>query len=118
MTVKTLLLAGGTLLVSASAASANGFQVNLGGQKNIGMGSVGVGLSLDQAAMFYNPGALAMVRENGIQIGVNGAIAHVAFRSADGGPQRNLQNQPIVTPFNIYASFGPKDAKYKFGVAV
>ena len=118
MTVKTLLLAGGTLLVSASAASANGFQVNLGGQKNIGMGSVGVGLSLDQAAMFYNPGALAMVRENGVQIGVNGAIAHVAFRSADGGPQRNLQNQPIVTPFNIYASFGPKDAKYKFGVAV
>ena len=59
-----------------------------------------------------------MVRENGVQIGVNGAIAHVAFRSADGGPQRNLQNQPIVTPFNIYASFGPKDAKYKFGVAV
>ncbi len=118
MTVKTLLLAGGTLLVSTSAASANGFQVNLGGQKNIGMGGVGVGLSLDQAAMFYNPGALALVRENGVQVGVNFAIARVGYRSTEGGPQRNLQGQPVVVPFNFYAGFGPKDAKYKFGVAV
>lgn len=117
MTVKTLLLAGGTLLISASAASASGFQVNLGGQKNIGMGGVGVGLSLDQAAMFYNPGALAMVRENGVQVGFNAAIARSSFRSADGGDQRQLNNQ-LVTPFNFYAGFGPKDAKYKFGVAV
>ena len=117
MTVKTLLLAGGTLLVSASAASASGFQVNLGGQKNIGMGGVGVGLSLDQAAMFYNPGALAMVRENGVQLGVNAALGRVSYRSENSGEQRNLDNK-IVTPFNFYAGFGPKDAKYKFGVAV
>jgi len=117
MTVKTLLLAGGTLLVSASAASASGFQVNLGGQKNIGMGGVGVGLSLDQAAMFYNPGALAMVRDNGVQLGVNAAIARISFRGVDGGDQRALRNT-LVTPFNFYAGFGPKDAKYKFGVAV
>ena len=118
MTVKSLLLAGGALLAGTSAASANGFQVNLGGQKNIGMGSVGVGLSLDQAAMFYNPGALAMVRENGVQLGVNFAIANVGFRSTTGGPQSNLQNQPVVTPFNLYASFGPKEGKFRAGVAV
>ncbi|GAC1375932.1 MAG: outer membrane protein transport protein [Hymenobacter sp.] len=117
MILKPLLLAGGALLVGASAASASGFQVNLGGQKNIGMGGVGVGLTLDQAAMFYNPGALALVRENGVQLGVNAALARVSFRSGDGGDQRTLSNQ-VVTPFNLYASFGPKDAKYKFGVAV
>lgn len=117
MTVKKLLLVGGTLLVSASAASASGFQVNLGGQKNIGMGGVGVGLSLDQAAMFYNPGALAMVRENGVQLGVNAALARVSFRSEDDGGLQSLKNV-VVTPFNFYAGFGPKDAKYKFGVAV
>ena len=117
MTVKKLLLVGGTLLVSASAASASGFQVNLGGQKNIGMGGVGVGLSLDQAAMFYNPGALAMVRENGVQLGVNAALARVSFRSEDDGGLQSLKNT-TVTPFNFYAGFGPKDAKYKFGVAV
>ena len=117
MTAKTLLLAGGTLLASASTATAGGFQVNLGGQKNIGMGGVGVGLSLDQAAMFYNPGALAMVRDNGVQVGFNAALARSSFRSVDGGDQRQLDNK-LVTPFNFYAAFGPKDAKYKFGVAV
>ena len=117
MTVKTLLLAGGALLVSASAASASGFQVNLGGQKNIGMGGVGVGLSLDQAAMFYNPGALAMVRENGVQVGFNAAIARVSYSGQYGGDQTGIDHK-VVTPFNFYAGFGPKDAKYKFGVAV
>ncbi|GAB3878545.1 outer membrane protein transport protein [Hymenobacter segetis] len=115
MTVKTLLLAGGTLLVSASAASASGFQVNLGGQKNIGMGGVGVALTLDQAAMFYNPGALAMVRENGVQVGFNGAIARSAFRPESGGGQSELNNK-LVTPFNFYAGFGPKEGKWKIGI--
>lgn len=118
MTVKSLLLAGGVLLVGTSAASASGFQVNLGGQKNNGMGGVGVGLSLDQAAMFYNPGALALVRDNGVQLGVNFAFARVSFRAEGGGPQRGLQDQPIVTPFNLYASFGPKDGKFRAGLAV
>ena len=117
MMVKTLLLAGGTLLVSASAASASGFQVNLGGQKNIGMGGVGVGLSLDQAAMFYNPGALAMVRDNGVQIGVNAAIARISYSSQYGGEQSNIDHK-IVTPFNFYAGFGPKEGKFKAGIAV
>ena len=115
MTFKTLLLAGGGLLVSASAASASGFQVNLGGQKNIGMGGVGVALTLDQAAMFYNPGALAMVRENGVQIGVNGAIARSAFQPESGGPQTQLRNK-LVTPANFYAAFGPKEGKWKIGI--
>jgi long-chain fatty acid transport protein len=117
MTVKTLLLAGGTLLVSASAASANGFQVSLGGQKNIGMGGVGVGLSLDQAAMFYNPGALAMVRDNGVQVGVNAALARISYASPYGGTQTSIDHK-VVTPFNFYASFGPKDSKFKAGIAV
>ncbi len=108
---------GGTLLASVSAASASGFQVNLGGQKNIGMGGVGVGLSLDQAAMFYNPGALAMVRDNGVQVGVNAALARSSFRGDNTGIQQSLDNK-LVVPFNFYAGFGPKDAKYKFGVAV
>ena len=117
MTVKTLLLAGGALLVSASAASASGFQVNLGGQKNIGMGGVGVGLSLDQAAMFYNPGALAMVRENGVQVGFNAAIARVSYSGQYGGDQTGIDHK-VVTPFNFYAGFGPKEGKFKVGIAV
>ncbi|GAA4038572.1 outer membrane protein transport protein [Hymenobacter glaciei] len=117
MTVKRLLLAGGALLASASAASASGFQVYLPGHKSNGMGGVGVGLSLDQSAMFLNPGALAMVRANGVVLGANATFARVAFRSENGGPQRDLQ-PTVTTPFNFYASFGPKDGKFKAGIAV
>lgn len=116
MNLKSLLLAGGTLL-SGTAASAGGYQVTLAGQKNNGMGGVGVGLSLDQAAMFYNPGALAMVRDRGIQVGVNATLARQAFRSQYGGPQRELQNH-VVTPFNLYAGFGSEDNKFAAGIAV
>ena len=117
MTVKTLLLAGGTLLASASAASAGGFQVYLPSQQSIGMGGVGVGLSMEQAAQFLNPGAMAMLRQNGVQLGVSATFARLSFRPASGGAQVQLQNS-VVTPFNLYASFGPKDGKFRAGIAV
>jgi long-chain fatty acid transport protein len=115
MVIKKLLLTGGALLLGASAASASGFQVNLGGQKNNGMGGVGVALSLDQAAMFYNPGALAMVRDNGVQVGVNFAMPRNSFIAESGGGQSQLRNK-MVTPVNFYAAFGPKEGKWKIGI--
>ncbi|TGE19683.1 OmpP1/FadL family transporter [Hymenobacter elongatus] len=116
MNLKTLLFAGGALL-SGTAASAGGYQVTLAGQKNNGMGGVGVGLSLDQAAMFYNPGALAMVKERGVQLGVNATLARQAFRAENGGTQRELQNT-TTTPLNFYAGFGPAEGKFRAGIAV
>lgn len=100
-----------------TAASAGGFQVNLAGQRNIGMGGVGVGLSMDQAAMFYNPGALAMVRKNGVQLGANATFARVSYVPQGGTTQSELQHD-VVTPFNVYASFGPTDGKFRAGIAV
>lgn len=116
MKLKSLLLAGGALL-AGTAASAGGYQVTLAGQKNNGMGGVGVGLSLDQAAMFYNPGALAMVRERGVQLGGNITLARQAFVAEGGSTQRQLRNS-IVTPFNLYAGFGPAEGKFRAGIAV
>jgi len=117
MMVKTLLLAGGALLAGASAASAGGFQVYLPSQQSIGMGGVGVGLSMEQAAQFLNPGAMAMLRQNGVQLGVSATFARLAFRPASGGEPRQLQNT-TVTPFNLYASFGPKEGKFRAGISV
>ncbi|MGY2134641.1 OmpP1/FadL family transporter [Hymenobacter sp. HD11105] len=116
MKFKSLLLVGGALL-TGTAASAGGYQVTLAGQKNNGMGGVGVGLSLDQAAMFYNPGALAFVRERGVQVGVNATFARSAFVAEGGNTQRELRNS-VVTPFNLYASFGPAEGKFRAGIAV
>jgi long-chain fatty acid transport protein len=117
MTVKKILLAGGVLLGGASNAYAGGFQVYLPSQQSIGMGGVGVGLSMEQAAQFMNPGAMAMLRQNGVQVGVSATFARLAFRPESGGPQRQLDNS-IVTPFNVYASFGPKEGKFRAGVSV
>ncbi|MCB2409301.1 OmpP1/FadL family transporter [Hymenobacter lucidus] len=116
MNLKTLLLASGALL-SGTAAVAGGYQVSLAGIKNNGMGGVGVGLSLDQAAMFYNPGALAMVRERGVQLGGNLTFARNSFVAEGGNTQRELRNT-VVTPFSLFASYGPTEAKFRAGIAV
>ena len=116
MKLKSILLAGGALL-SGTAASAGGYQVTLAGQKNNGMGGVGVGLSLDQAAMFYNPGALAMVKDRGVQVGVNLTMARNAFVAQGGNQQRELRNS-YTTPLNFYAGFGPAEGKFRAGIAV
>ncbi|MBX0292666.1 outer membrane protein transport protein [Hymenobacter sp. HSC-4F20] len=116
MNLKSLLLAGGALL-SGTAASAGGYQVTLAGQKNNGMGGVGVGLSLDQAAMFYNPGALAMVKDRGVQVGANLTLARNAFVAEGGSQQRQLRNS-YTTPLNFYAGFGPAEGKFRAGIAV
>jgi len=117
MKLKSLLLASGVLLAGTCNAFAGGYQVTLAGIKNNGMGGVGVGLSLDQAAMFYNPGALAMVRARGVQIGGNVTLARNAFVAEGSNMQRELRNS-VVTPFSLYASFGPAEGKFRAGIAV
>ncbi|SES75855.1 OmpP1/FadL family transporter [Hymenobacter actinosclerus] len=116
MKFKSLLLAGSALL-TATAASAGGYQVTLAGIKNNGMGGVGVGLSLDQAAMFYNPGALAMVRDRGVQIGANFTFARNSFVAEGSNQQRELRNS-VVTPVSLFAGFGPQEGKFRAGIAV
>ena len=117
MQVKSLLLAGGALLAATPGALASGFQIGLSGQKNIGLGGAGTGLYLDQAAQFYNPGAFAFVQGSGLQGGVNLAAPRISFRADGGGSQETLQNKNVF-PFNGYAGFGPKEGKWKLGVAV
>ncbi len=116
MQVKSILLAGGTLLAASSAAQASGFQVGLSGQKNVGMGGTGTGLFLDHAAQFYNPGSFVFVQGNGIQGGLNLAIPRISFRADGGGAQETLQNKNVF-PFNGYAGFGITE-KFKVGVGV
>ncbi|MBO3271101.1 OmpP1/FadL family transporter [Hymenobacter defluvii] len=117
MKLKSLLLVSGALLAGTGSAVAGGYQVTLAGIKNNGMGGVGVGLSLDQAAMFYNPGALAMVRERGVQLGGNVTLARNAFVAEGSNIQRELRNS-VVTPFSLYAGFGPAEGKFRAGIAV
>ena len=47
------------------------YQVNLQGQKQIGMAGAGTGVALDEAAVFFNPGAVSFLKHNGVQAGIS-----------------------------------------------
>jgi long-chain fatty acid transport protein len=114
MRIPRLSLAALALLTSTGTALAGGFQVNLAAQKNIGMGHVGTGLALDQGSIFFNPGALAFVRERGVTIGAAATIARTAFRDDATGQDFSFKHS-TATPAQLYAAFGPKGADGKPG---
>jgi long-chain fatty acid transport protein len=96
---------------------AQGFQVNLHGQKQIGMGHTGTGLLQDGASVLFNPGAVAMLPENFVQAGVSPLFFNSAFLASGSNQQENNKNQ-VATPFNAYAVWGPKNAHWKVGMGI
>ncbi len=98
-------------------AMAQGFQVNLHGQKQIGMGHTGTGLVQDGASVLFNPGAVAMLPENYVQAGISPLFFNSAFQSAGSNQTFNSKTQ-VATPFTAYAVWGPKAAKWKIAMGV
>jgi len=111
---RSLLLA---LVLLPFLGMAQGFQVNLHGQKQIGMGHTGTGLLQDGASVLFNPGAVAMLPENYIQGGINPLFFQSSFLLAGASQQENVSNK-VATPFNVYGVWGPKNSNFKFGMGV
>ncbi|MCJ8209105.1 outer membrane protein transport protein [Mucilaginibacter sp. RS28] len=105
------------LALVPAIAFAQGFQVNLGGQKQIGMGHTGTGLVQDGASIFFNPGAVAMLPENSIQAGISPLFFKSAFNPSGSNTVYHNANK-VATPFNAYAVWGPKNGFWKFGLGV
>lgn len=94
-----------------------GFQVNLQGQKQIGMGGAGAGTSLDAASIVYNPGAMGFVKDNSVMAGISPLILKVAYAGA--APSSYRDNFSSVSPpFSAYALFGDPGSKFKFGLGI
>ncbi len=116
--MKSKLLATALASLVAASASASGYQVNTLGLKNNGMGHTGTGLALDQAALFFNPGALAMVRQNGVQLGVSAVISRTKFSEPNTFAIAEVENN-VSTPFHFYGSYGfMEDQKLRVGIGV
>jgi long-chain fatty acid transport protein len=95
-----------------------GFQVNLQGQKQQGMGGAGTALMQDASTLFFNPGGSCFVNEKSINLGVTPTIARGAFSEVNTKIVFRT-NSPISTPFSAYALFELKDSSdLKFGLAV
>lgn len=104
--------------MAAWVARANGFQINLQGQKQIGMGHTGTGLALDQASIFFNPGALSHLRRNGFMVGLSPLASRTTYREPEPGQARAQTHNPLGTPFQVYGSLGAVQGPLRFGIGV
>lgn len=105
------------LCSSPLLALAQGFQVNLQGQKQIGMAGAGSALALDEASVFYNPGAVSMLGHNSVSAGVSPLFFKSAFQQA-GTNNTEYVKDKIVPPAAAYAVWGPKSNKWKLGLGI
>jgi long-chain fatty acid transport protein len=97
---------------------AQGFQVNLQGQKQQGMGGAGTAYMQDASSLFFNPGGASFVHGNSIIAGVTPTFARGAFMDAN-TKEVSRTNSPVSTPFAAYGLFEIKDSsKLKLGLAV
>jgi long-chain fatty acid transport protein len=96
---------------------AQGFQVNLNGQKQIAMGHTGTGLLQDGASVSFNPGAVAMLPDNYVQAGISPLFFKSGFMGAGSGDIAYTKNK-VATPFNAYGVWGPKASRWKAGFGV
>ena len=99
-----------------------GFQVALQGQRQIGMGHCGTALSFDASSVFFNPGSLAFSIKNNVQLGgslIKSRVQYLAWQE-ENAPSTYLTEteSPPGTPFSLYASYGFKNSRFKFGLGV
>lgn len=93
------------------------FQVNLQGQKQIAMGGAGTGVALDEAAVFFNPGAVSFLKNNGVQAGISPLYLKTAFRE-NGSNITEYNKTKWATPIQGYAVFGSPASRLRFGMGI
>jgi long-chain fatty acid transport protein len=106
------------ILASPMAVNAQGFQVNLQGQVQQGMGGAGTALVQDASALFFNPGGASFLKGNCVDLGMTPTISHGQFLDKNTGTIDNTKS-PVSTPFAVYGAFELKDSsKLKLGLAI
>ncbi|MCC7050380.1 MAG: outer membrane protein transport protein, partial [Bacteroidia bacterium] len=105
-------------LFSDVAAYSQGYQVNLQGQAQQGMGGAGTAFTHDGASLFFNPGGASFVKGNSVIASVTPTFGKGAFLDSTTLTISRTVS-PMGTPFSVYALFGLKDSsKLKFGIAI
>lgn len=99
----TILLVCPALFISLSAYS-GGYQVRLQGQKQTGIALIGTPFAYDASSIFYNPGALAMIKQKyNFSGGVSTIFSNHVFRKESTDYEARTDN-PMGTPFYFYGS--------------
>lgn len=96
---------------------AQSYQVNLQGQKQTAMGGAGTGVALDEASVFFNPGAVSFLKNNGVQAGISPLYLRTAFRE-NGSNVTEYNKAKWATPVMGYAVFGNPENRLRFGLGI
>lgn len=96
---------------------AGGFQVNLQGNKQTGMGHLGTGITLGASNVYFNPGSMGFLdKKVSIEAGGSFIFANVGFQDQNTGITERTDN-PMGTPFYLYGNYKISD-KFSAGLAV
>lgn len=86
-------------------ARSEGYQVNLQGQKQTGMGHTGTGLLLGPSSIHFNPGALAFLEGNlFLSGGISGVFSNNSFVQNEPVYYKAESDNPVGTPFSFYGA--------------
>lgn len=111
-------IAGWMVLAIPLAANAQGYQVNLQGQVQQGMGGAGTAYVQDAASLFFNPGGTSFLSESSINLGVSPTFAKGTFID-NRTFQKAETTSPVSLPFAAYGAFALKDSSnLKLGLAI
>src|ERR1035437_1474604 len=95
-----------SLFLIPYCSSAGGFQVNLQGQKQTGMGHTGTGLLLDGSSIFFNPGAVSFIDSlRMFNVGGNFIFPRIQYLEPAPGTYTAEMNHHLGTPFSVYAVY-------------
>ncbi len=91
--------------LSSQVLLGEGYQVNLQGQKQTGMGHTGTGLLLGPSSLHFNPAALSFLEGRiNFSAGASGVLSNNTFVKNQPSVYEAKTNNPMGTPFYLYGS--------------
>ncbi len=116
--MKHLILSVAVCWFSVQVSLGEGYQVNLQGQKQTGMGHTGTALLLGPSSIHFNPGALSLLENRfSISAGVSGVLSSNTFVKTQPSVYEATSDNPIGTPFYLYGAAKVSD-KISLGLGI
>jgi len=114
MSIKGLAFAFGLL---PFVLSAGGFQVNLQGNKQAGMGHLGTSFYLGASSTFFNPAMMGLdTNKFSFELGGSLIFSEITFQNRETGLTERADND-VSTPFYFYGTYKIND-KFSAGLGV
>ncbi len=103
---KIVLILVGAITCSVTIY-AGGFQVNLQGTKQLGMGHCGTALKLGSGSIFFNPGAFALLDSNSFTVSANFVVPQINYLAPQPSTYTSSTNASVSTPLPLVPPFDP-----------